>query len=195
MNTEPVCKLMKRRSRDASGFSLIEVVIALGLVALAIPLIMGMFGSFSKYSVEIRDRDDIKSVVNEVSLYLENEADLESGGDSFTTVYEWVLKASQNQDDAKVLYAYKPTGSDSGYTVSVTPPLDREISASDGRIMAVEIMAPPETVLSKAELNSDVSNYGKAYLPLELHIYALSIAVGPRTKVNFLDSFPVVLPR
>ena len=182
-----------------AGFSLIEVLIAVGLVAVAIPSILGLFGYYSQISVNNQDREDASSVVSAIHIYLENEAANEAAnGDSssFATVYEWVYDARQDPEEATVLYAYKDRDNDSHFTVSVDPPdEDGDLDRIDGRILAVEIQAPDETVLPEADFVANWSEYRKAYLPLKMKIYALSASVEPRTGANFIDSFPVVLSR
>lgn len=183
------------------GFSLIEVVIAVGLVAVAIPTLLGMFGYFSEISVTVRDRDDIEAVAGAVQVFLETGAGKDAGSGAlpaagtFAAVYDWVYKARQDPDRATVVYAYHHRGKDAVYTVSTVPPGEDEISLLDGRIMAVEIHPPGERMLPSSSLDANVSNYRKAYLPLELEIFALSTAEETRSPANFIDSLPTVLFR
>jgi type II secretory pathway pseudopilin PulG len=196
----------------AAAFSLVEVIIAVGIVALAIPSLLAVFGFFSDVSVSTNDRDDAESVTRAVMLFLENEAGNTSASDttidaagSFATVYQWVVAARGNPDDATVLYAYKPrisdsgsTGTgetDSGYVASATPPTEDQVSSFDGRIMAVEIHAPETNILPDTVLVPDVSNYVRAYLPMKLEIYALFSATEERTNTKLVETFPVVLSR
>ena len=164
------------------GFSLVEVVIALGLVAIAIPTLMGMFSFFSNISTSTRDRSDIDSVTNAIQIFLETS--------SFPAVYQWIKDARQSPENVSVIYVYKSINDDQIYTTSSTPPREDEITILDGRIMAVELHAPGETLLPEATLGSDVSEYGKAYLPITLKIYAVVGVTHEPTRSNYLESVP-----
>lgn len=178
-----------------TGFSLSEVVIALALVAVSIPTIISLFGTFTNLSGEIRGRDELGAIVNEVTLYLENEAGSLDDVNHFDKVYEWVKQASEGVDQAQVLYYYLSAADSTDYKVSPAKPGDDEISSLDGRIVAIELLAPQGSILSSDDIGTDISAYNKAYLPLELHIYGLASPVDQPSKGNYLDTFPIVLSR
>ena len=183
-------------SKTNNGFSLIEVVMAVAIVAIAIPTMLGMFAYFSKASVETKDFSDSESVTNAVLLFLEN--DPQAG---FETVYQWVTQARQNPAQAQVLYVYKKqqTSSQSNgpavveeaaYTVTLSPPQDSDISLSDGRIMAVEVQAPDTRII---ETFTGLDAYDKTYLPIKIDIYAVNSPTQERK--DLLETYPAVIFR
>ncbi|MEO0414426.1 MAG: prepilin-type N-terminal cleavage/methylation domain-containing protein [Verrucomicrobiota bacterium] len=198
---------MKRNRFSKAGFTLAEMMITLAIAAIAIPVFLAMFTMFANQSVKIRDRDDLQSIVNRVTVFLEEEISATTGDDGFSTVFQWIRQASQDPSSATTLYVYYPNldQSSSGtpklldesskYTVSLTPPLATQVSKFDARIACVEIHSPHERILPKTALSADVSEYKKAYLPFEIHIYALGFASQERGINQFLDSFPIVLFR
>ena len=161
-----------------SGFSLIEVVIALGVVAFVIPAIMGMFAIFSTSSAGAMNRGEAASVVKAVQVYLNGK--VKDQGTSakvpFETAYQWVYEASESSARAKVLYAYKTAATQADYLVSQRKPA----GSVEGKFLGVKIphareQAPPADVLV-----SDSTSYGKSYLPLaSVDLRAIGPWAGP----------------
>jgi len=58
------------RSRKASGFSLVEVVMAIGIVSFAMLTIIGLFGGIMKSSSENSDRRELAEAVDSLRAYL-----------------------------------------------------------------------------------------------------------------------------
>ncbi len=171
----------------SAGFSLIEIVIAVGIVAFAIPSVLGVMAVFSSSSSATMDRGEAASVANSLQLYLSGKVT----NLPFATIYGWTYAARQNPANAQVIYAYKSDASQSDYSFSQTPPN----GAIEGKLLAAEILAPDPRVLPAAALVSDNANYAKAYLPIKVAIYALSTPAQPLTPASFVDSYPMVIPK
>lgn len=170
-----------------SGFSLVEVVIAVGIVAFAIPSVLGVMAVFSSSSASTMDRGEAASVANSLQLYLSGKVT----NLPFSTVYGWTYSARQDPANAQVIYAYKTNSSQTDYSFSQTAPT----GTIEGKLLAAKILAPDARVLPSATLVSDSSLYTKAYLPIKVSIYALSTPAQPLTPANFVDSYPMVISK
>lgn len=185
-----------------------EVVIALALVGIALPAILGTILYLSDSSTSSRDLHEIDTIASSVELYLANGSS-ESGedivlGGNFSQVYQWVHAARQDDANAKVLFAYRPfigdndnnpSDEDATFITSSKEPQESEISRFDGRIMAIELHAADETILPNDAFPGTVASYEKAYLPMRLDIYAVANSEQPRDQTNFIESIPYVLKR
>ncbi len=174
-------------NHTSSGFSLVEVIIAVGIVAFAIPAVLGVMAVFSSSSAATMDRGEAASAANALQLYLSGKVT----NLPFATVYGWTYSARQTPANAQVIYAYKTNLSQSDYSFSQTPPTE----AIEGKLLAAEILAPDTRVLPSATLVSDSSLYTKSYLPIKVSIYALSSPAQPRTPTTFVDSYPMVISK
>src|SRR5438105_14012552 len=74
-----------RQSRRA--FSLIEVVIAVGIFAVSIVAVIGLLATAHKSISEVKDADDTTRVVNAVQSQLQNLAETSAG---FTKIAGWL---------------------------------------------------------------------------------------------------------
>lgn len=180
MNAQP-------NNHPSSGFSLIEVVIAVGIVAFAIPSVLGVMAVFSSSSSATMDRGEAASVADSLQLYLSGKVDPLP----FATVYGWTYAARQNESNAQVIYAYKTDANQSDYRFSQTPPS----GAIDGKLLAARILAPDPRVLPDTALVGDSANYAKAYLPIKVSIYALSTPSQPLSPASLVDSYPIVISK
>ena len=177
------------------GFSLVEVVIAIAIVALAIPVMIGMFSFFSKSSADAMNREEAARTFTAISLFLNGNAPdattgnalVSSHGDYFASVLYWV----QNPGAPTLVYAYKApaiAGAPSttgGYLVSLTAPAQGTWS---GPLMVGSVKPIPNFVASFP------TPYTKAYVQAEVAVYALSTAKQalPSTPI---DTYPAVIMR
>jgi Tfp pilus assembly protein PilV len=173
------------------GFSLVEVVLAVGIVAFAIPAVLGVMAVFSSSSSSTMDRGEAASAANLLQLYLSGKVmdPTTSASVPFATVQGWVHAARQSPSNAQVIYAYKTNATQSEYTLSQRVPT----GTIEGKMLAAEILAPETRILPAATLVSSSSNYSKAYLPLKVSIHAISSASQPLTAATLVDSYPIVI--
>jgi hypothetical protein len=178
-----------------------EVVLALAIVALAIPVMFGMFSIFSRNSVDAMNREEVSRAFDAMTLFLNGNApDASTGtaltsshGNYFSSVLYWV----QNPAPATYVYAYKapsPNGTSTagGYQVSLTAP---HAGAWSGPLLAGAIKPLITNVQSNIGfLPSMASPYNKAYIPVEISIYALS-AAGQIVPATPVDTYPTVILR
>jgi prepilin-type N-terminal cleavage/methylation domain-containing protein len=171
------------------GFTLVEVVVAVGIVAIAIPAILGTLGIFSRVSDGLVTRWDTAAVMSRFSLYLDGMLVDAARGDTvaFDDVYGWVRNASADPPVNQVLYAYKTDVNQAGYSISRNAPVNL---VTWGKILAAEVHAPTSEMVSEGALVADAADYEKCYLPLQLQVHALS---GPaqttqRTAATYVDA-------
>lgn len=176
-----------------AGFSLSEVIIALGIIAFAIPLVLAVQGIFSSNSSQTMNRGELASVTSSLQLYLNGRV-LDPGSAatvSFNTVYGWVYSARQSPGSPKVIYGYKTSASESDYTFSQTAPAGN----IDGRLLVAEILPPERNVLPDNLLVPDSASYSKACLPMKVALHILPIPSQKRTSASLVDSYPMVISR
>jgi hypothetical protein len=179
------------RKHQHSALSLVEVVLALGIVAFSILTIVGLLSGFAKVSSATAGREEAAAALNCIQLCLEGKApdSANSAPISFTTVYDWVRTARTSPAMAKILYAYRDSANPDGYLVSQTPPTGQ----FNGKIMAALILAPDLTILPDSQLVSTASAYNKSYLPLRIEIHALSSSSENLSATNLVDTYPSVI--
>ncbi len=179
------------KNHNSLGFSLVEVVLAVGIVAFAIPAVLGVLAVFSSSSASTMDRGEVASAANSLQLYLNGKVrdPATSSNVPFATVYGWTYAARQAPASAQVIYAYKTNATQSGYILSQSAPA----GTIEGKMLVAEILAPETRILPAATLVSASSNYSKAYLPLKVSIHALSSASQPRTAATLVDSYPMAI--
>ena len=175
------------------GFSLVEVVIALGIVALAIPAIIGVLAVASSSSSSTIDRGEVASAADALRLYLNGKVKdpVTSASVPFATVYGWVYASRQSPASAQVIYAYKTNANQTDYIFSQTPPAGVFV----GKMLAAEIRAPETNVLPSNLLPGDAAQYSKSYLSLKASIYALSATTQQVSPATFVDSYPMTISR
>jgi type II secretory pathway pseudopilin PulG len=175
------------KNHRSSGFSLVEVVLAIGIVAIAIPSVLGVMAVFSSSSSATMGRGEAASAANSLQLYLSGKVT----NLPFATVYGWTYAARQSPANAQVIYAFKTNASQTDYSFSQVAPT----GTIEGKLLAAEILAPDTRILPSAALVSNSALYTKAYLPIKVSIYALSASAQPRTPATFVDSYPMVISK
>lgn len=84
-NTFPVRSISRR-----SGFSLIEVVLAIGIFLVTVLALVGLLGPTLKSVDEVEKTDEIASVVNTINAFLQSSPDINPTGSKFNAVYNAV---------------------------------------------------------------------------------------------------------
>ena len=96
--------------RSKYGFSLIEVVLAIGIFLVTVLALVGLLGPTLQSVDEVEKTDEIASVVNTVNAFLQSSPDIAASGQSkFETIYKelrtdgfitaFVFRAYDNNDD------------------------------------------------------------------------------------------------
>ncbi len=82
---------MMARSTKA-GFSLVEIVLALGIVSVSLLAIFGMFGAALKTNNETISQQEVLGMTRSFNDFL--RATNASGGGGFTNVYPWIVNTN-----------------------------------------------------------------------------------------------------
>lgn len=171
------------------GFTLIEVVLALGIFAVAIPAVIGMIGIFSSSTQSMLESGATTSAVSVFEPYLNGEMqDVDKSSVSFAKAYDWAYEARTGTET--VIYAYKESWDQAEHFISQKAP-----TTHDGPILAAKVLPVASNLLPADKFVASPSAYTQSYLPLKLEIHALSSASETLTPENFVTSYPMVLSR
>ena len=176
-------------ARSEYGFSLIEVVLAIGIFLVTVLALVGMLGPTLQSVDEVEKTDEIASVVNTVNAFLQSSPDIvsaTSSGSKFDAIYN----AVKSNDYATVLVfrSYEDSVStDIELIVGFLGETNARLVASDfantaGPIYRVVLSA--SSVTPEAELNdrntdgiytlkNSLAAYPEGYFAMEVRIFTL----------------------
>lgn len=80
------------------GFSLIEVVLAIGIFLVTVLALVGLLGPTLRSIDEVEKTDEVASIVNTINAFLQNSYDIAPGASKFDAIYNAV-----SQDHATLL--------------------------------------------------------------------------------------------
>jgi len=80
------------------GFSLIEVVLAIGIFLVTVLALVGLLGPTLQSVDEVEKTDEVASIVNTINAFLQNSYDIAPGASKFDAIYNAV-----SQDHATLL--------------------------------------------------------------------------------------------
>ncbi len=99
--------------RVRSGFTLIEVVLALGVFLVSILALIGLLSPMLQSVSQIEKIDEITSVVSSVNAFLQSSPDIAAPGKTrFESIYDAVSPPGGNQATIFVYRYYDDTGTD-----------------------------------------------------------------------------------
>jgi len=206
MNTSKLSQYPAAVRREY-GFSLIEVVLAIGIFLVTVLALVGMLGPTLQSVDEVEKTDEIASVVNTVNAFLQSSPDIvsaTSSGSKFDAIYD----AVENNDYATVFVfrSYEDSVSTDielivGFLGETNALLvDSDFENTAGPIYRVVLSA--SSVTPDAELNdrnadgihtlkNSLASYPEGYFAMEVRVFALEsdIADARGGKVpNDLDT-------
>lgn len=188
-------------SSSVKGFSLIEVVLAIGIFLVTVLALVGLLGPTLQSVDEVEKTDEVSSIVNTLNAFLQNSPGIATGT---TSKFETIYNAVANNGEATVfIFRYY----DDGATSSGAPPaVGLEVGFLGGRrgdtvganavvdsTLFVDAAGPiyravltassvtPEVLRSANRyengiytLSEDVDDYPEGYLAMEVRIFAES---------------------
>jgi type II secretory pathway pseudopilin PulG len=90
------------------GFSLIEVIMAIGIFMVTVLALVGLLGPTLKSVDEIEKTDEVASVVNAINAFLQNSPDIaKNDSDGITPRFEAIYNAIQLDGDYATLFVYR----------------------------------------------------------------------------------------
>jgi hypothetical protein len=176
-------------ARSEYGFSLIEVVLAIGIFLVTVLALVGMLGPTLQSVDEVEKTDEIASVVNTVNAFLQSSPDIVSATSSVSK-FEAIYNAVKNNGYATVFVfrSYEDSNStDIELIVGFLGETDARLLASDFANTAgliYRVMLSASSVTPEAELNdrnadgiytlkNPFADYPEGYFAMEVRIFAL----------------------
>ena len=92
----------ENRSSSPAAFSLIEVVLAMGIFLITVLALVGLMGPALKSVSTIKTTDEVVSVVDSVNTYLRNSPWINPGGSRFEAIY----RSIRDNGDYATLFVY-----------------------------------------------------------------------------------------
>lgn len=199
-------------NRARAAFTLIEVVLAIGIFLVTVLALVGLLGPTLQSVDEVEKTDEVASVVNTVNAFLQNSPEIAPGGSKFDAIYEAVAT-----NDFATMFVFRRFESDTstevelvvGFESSETSvdPAGRLVSAdfdnAAGPIYRVVLSASsvtPEASLDDPERDattgvftlseSDPAVYPEGYFAMEVRIFAEDWSPGfdPTTLPDGTDA-------
>ncbi len=156
--------------KPLSAFSLIEVIIAVGILGLAIPAILGMLTISGQNSTVVVDHQEAAGVLESTSLYLRGQLPDANA----STTYATVANVLSWRNNSTPLYAYRQSSSQD-IKISTTRPTD--FTVIDRRLYIVILSQAPGDTSRFPDASSYITfqttaAVTDAYLPMTLTLYA-----------------------
>jgi Tfp pilus assembly protein PilV len=123
---------------NKDGFSLIEVVLAIGIFLVTVLALVGLLGPTLQSVNEVEKTDAVSSVVNTVNSFLHNSPAIASGS-NFETVFNALKKSS---DSSATLFVYQAYREDNSEAVKLRVGFDVDVSVADktkGRVVKTDL--------------------------------------------------------
>ena len=215
--------MIKQSAQSASvkGFSLIEVVLAIGIFLVTVLALVGLLGPTLQSVDEVEKTDEVSSIVNTVNAFLQNSPGIATAGSSkFDTIFNavapghatiFVFRAfpdSTSTDvELKVGFFNETVGDPSASIVAVD-------IVSGGQVRAAgpvyRVVLSPSSVLPEQYLqggsnptrtngmftmtDSTLANYEEGYFAMEVRIFAESAGAGYKPDGKTIASLADVEP-
>ena len=187
-------------ARSKYGFSLIEVVLAIGIFLVTVLALVGLLGPTLQSVDEVEKTDEIASVVNTVNAFLQSSPDIAVGSQSkFETIYDAISNNSNNEATIFVYRYYDnktdpdnetialevgfATGEPVNVRAKVNQPATNPANFADAagpiyRVVLTASSVTPEVLRSPNRngdgiytLSAGVENYPEGYLAMEVRIF------------------------
>ncbi|MDQ8209321.1 hypothetical protein QEH52_17470 [Coraliomargarita sp. SDUM461003] len=194
MHSQQNASYSSLKTRRLSGFSLIEVVLAIGIFLITVLALVGLLGPTLQSVDDVEKTDEVSSVVNTVNAFLQNSPEIANtdeskfetifnavAGDGFATIFVFRKYASSTSDEVSLKIGFF---GETGAQVANTDVATGSTVLAAGPIYRV-VLTPssvtPDTYLSSTERNangvyalsnSDIDNYLEGYFAMEVRIYA-----------------------
>ncbi len=177
--------MIKKFSKKRSGFTLVEVMLAVGVLAISITAMIGLLASITASLTVSRHQNRAMSLLSNVETTLQAQ--------SFDTVYRWV----QNPASPHLIYYWDeyqdPENPDNSSLITMSselvgtskePPNSTHLSKGEGDVYRVAISLYQNGLKGQridvnsvatyagGSLSGGVESYALSYLPIKVDIYA-----------------------
>lgn len=180
-------------SRNRQGFSLIEVVLAIGIFLVTVLALVGLLGPTLQSVDEVEKTDEIASVVNTVNAFLQNSPDIAPNASKFDAIYN----ALANNGSFATIFVFRQfEGATSNVKLTVgfddslseVNSLSHVTSFADAAGPIYRVVLSPSSVLPTPivtpekyrsltrvdgvyELKSSLADYEEGYFAMEVRIF------------------------
>lgn len=146
----------------AQGFSLIEIVLAVGIVSIALLAIFGLFGTALRSNAETLSQHEFMGVTRSFGDYLSST----NGGAGFTNVFNWV-KAPES---APGIYAFAMSNGSFTNGLETDPVFLAAASQRPGRLFRLTLSLSPNMPI-RSSAGNEISRPSAADLPASAEAY------------------------
>lgn len=172
---------MRIHPKNTRGaFTLVEVMLAVGVMAIAISSMIGLLSAITANINQIRQQNKAVTLVANVETILKEK--------NFDTVYQWVL----NPTEPHVIYFWdeyqNPDDPDNSSLVTISseqegmmsgmPPDNEHLKRSEGEVYRVLVSVYQEGLKGEKITVGDSSEYGGGALPGDSQMYAVAYLPG-----------------
>ncbi len=189
------------------GFSLIEVVLAIGIFLVTVLALVGLLGPTLQSVDEVEQTDEVSSVVNTINAFLQNSQEIAPGASKFDAIYNAV--GTNDFVTLFVFRSYRDATSDQidlkigfGANTTATVGTDSKLKSADfanaaGTIYRVVLTASsvtPQDYLNETKptrngngiytLSDPIATYLEGSFAMEVRIYA----EAPTPSTTFSES-------
>jgi type II secretory pathway pseudopilin PulG len=159
MNYEKKHSVMSER-----GFSLIEVVLAIGIFLVTVLALVGLLGPTLRSVNEVEKTDEVSSIVNTINAFLQSSPAIAPGGSNFNAIYTAVTV-----DESATLLVFRAYDNNDVISLKIgfVGETGAMVSASDVVDSAGEILAAGtvyRAVLTASSVNPSTEMNGPAAL-------------------------------
>lgn len=188
-------------SRSRQGFSLIEVVLAIGIFLVTVLALVGLLGPTLQSVDEVEKTDEIASVVNTVNAFLQSSPEIPVAGQSkFDAIYNAVYDSGDAQGHATIFVFRRfadATSTEVELEIGFLGETNADLGVTDFANTAgpiYRVVLTPSSVTPISQLNesdgdgdgspdrnddgiftlaNDLAAYPEGYFAMEVRIFAL----------------------
>lgn len=180
---------------DCRGFSLIEVVLAIGIFLVTVLSLVGLLGPTLQSVNQVEQTDEVASVVNTVNAFLQSSELIDPDGSKFDAIYEavssggyatiFVFREFADDDDPtdielKVGFSSEEDAIDSEATIDASTSSFEDAAGNVFRVVLSASSVTPEDLRTGPSTSTgiytlsepDPDKYPEGYLALEVRIFA-----------------------
>jgi len=208
MKQLPSCHVTSQK-----GFSLIEVVLAIGIFLVTVLALVGLLGPTLQSVDEVEKTDEVSSIVNTINAFLQNSPEIAPGASRFNAIYNLVksndfaaILVFRAYDDNDVIALKIGFIGEGQVQVGVEDVTDGSIVKAAGTIYRAVLTASsviPQEYLNetKPERNGDgiytlknpIADYLEGSFAMEVRIFAeepsLSFKINNNIRANIEPIF------
>lgn len=206
----------KSVSRNCSkGFSLIEVVLAIGIFLVTVLALVGLLGPTLQSVDEVEKTDEIASVVNTINAFLQNSPAIGDAtnskfnnifnavvGDGHATIFVFRAYRTANSEDLVLKVGFRNNETVGAPFASIAPgDFSDAVGTIYRAVLTPSSVTPTQYLVGGApatrngdevyQLNTDLNGYLEGYFAMEVRIFAEdapgpNVAFDPTTNLGEL---------